>query len=56
MLGYLYGHAKGPALNSAQDLGIKIATPVGTLIGQLVFGWLGDVVGRKRICMYFFFP
>ena len=56
MLGYVYGHAKGPALTSAQDLGIKIATPVGTLIGQLVFGWLGDVVGRKRICMYSFFP
>jgi PHS family inorganic phosphate transporter-like MFS transporter len=49
MLGYIYGHAKGPALSSAQDLGIKIATPVGTLVGQLVFGWLGDVVGRKRI-------
>ena len=49
MLGYPYGHAKGPALNSAQDLGIKIATPIGTLMGRLVFGWLGDVVGRKRI-------
>ena len=52
MLGYLYGHAPGPALNNAQGLGIKIATPVGTLIGQLLFGWLADVVGRKRMCMY----
>jgi MFS transporter, PHS family, inorganic phosphate transporter len=51
MLGYLYGHAPGPALNNAQGLGIKIATPVGTLIGQLLFGWLADVVGRKRMCM-----
>ena len=33
-----------------QDLGIKIATPAGVLVGQLLFGWLGDVLGRKRIC------
>jgi PHS family inorganic phosphate transporter-like MFS transporter len=49
MLGYVYGHAKGPALNSSQNLGIKVATPVGTFFGQLVFGWLADVVGRKRM-------
>ncbi|KAJ7659925.1 inorganic phosphate transporter [Mycena rosella] len=47
MLGYVYG--KGGALNSHQDLGIKVATPVGTLCGQLLFGWLADVVGRKRM-------
>jgi hypothetical protein len=37
-------------LNSNQDLGIKIAVPVGTLVGQLLFGWLADVYGRKRMC------
>ena len=52
MLGYLYGHANGPALNPAQSLIVKIATPVGTFVGQLLFGWLADVVGRKRMCMY----
>ena len=52
MLGYLYGAAKGPSLNSAQSLGVKVATPVGTFCGQLLFGWLADVVGRKRMCMY----
>ena len=53
MLGYLYGHAlPGPQLNSGQSLGIKVATPVGTFFGQLIFGWLADVVGRKRMCMY----
>ncbi|KAF8878760.1 major facilitator superfamily domain-containing protein [Infundibulicybe gibba] len=28
------------------DLGIKVATPIGTLIGQLLFGRLADVVGH----------
>ena len=48
MLGYVYG--KGQKLNINQDLGVKVATPIGTLIGQLLFGWLADVVGRKRMC------
>jgi len=47
MLGYVYG--KNRALNKQQDLGVKIATPVGTLCGQLLFGWLADVVGRKKM-------
>ncbi|KAI0663769.1 phosphate transporter [Cubamyces menziesii] len=47
MLGYVYG--KGQALSTNQDLGVKVATPVGTLVGQLLFGWLADVVGRKRM-------
>ncbi|KAJ7227079.1 inorganic phosphate transporter [Mycena pura] len=52
MLGYVYGHptATTPgALSSNQDLGVKVATPVGTLVGQLLFGWLADVVGRKKM-------
>ncbi|ELU40981.1 inorganic phosphate transporter [Rhizoctonia solani AG-1 IA] len=47
MLGFIYG--KGGALNPNQDLGIKVATPIGTLVGQLLFGWLADVVGRKKM-------
>ncbi|KAI0267662.1 phosphate transporter [Gloeopeniophorella convolvens] len=47
MLGYVYG--KNRALNTNQDLGVKVATPIGTLFGQLLFGWLADVVGRKRM-------
>ncbi|KAG6917519.1 hypothetical protein DXG01_002266 [Tephrocybe rancida] len=54
MLGYVYGTGSplkkaGQKLNKAQDLGVKVATPVGTLFGQLLFGWLADVVGRKRM-------
>ncbi|KAH8118097.1 phosphate permease [Phellopilus nigrolimitatus] len=47
MLGYVYG--KGQVLSANQDLGVKVATPVGTLIGQLLFGWLADLLGRKRM-------
>ncbi|BGP08206.1 Inorganic phosphate transporter PHO84 [Rhodotorula toruloides] len=50
MIGYVYnmGAHKG-ALTANQDLGLKIATPVGTLVGQLFFGWLADIVGRKKM-------
>ncbi|TFK88822.1 inorganic phosphate transporter [Polyporus arcularius HHB13444] len=63
MLGYIYGSdgnsqasldstfasLTGRSLTTAQEIGIKIATPAGVLLGQLLFGWLGDVLGRKRI-------
>ena len=48
MLGYVYG--VGQKLNPHQDLGVKVATPVGTLVGQLLFGWLADLLGRKKMC------
>jgi PHS family inorganic phosphate transporter-like MFS transporter len=51
------GHGLGaePKLGKYQELGIKVATPVGTLFGQLVFGWLADIVGRKKMCKCFVF-
>ncbi|KAG6819337.1 hypothetical protein H0H93_012782 [Arthromyces matolae] len=54
MLGYIYGtgsplNKSGQKLNKNQDLGVKVATPVGTLVGQLLFGWLADVVGPNDI-------
>jgi hypothetical protein len=38
------------ALTTKQDLCLKVATPVGTFIGQLIFGRLADVYGRRRMC------
>ncbi|KAG8213224.1 major facilitator superfamily domain-containing protein [Butyriboletus roseoflavus] len=47
MLNYVYG--KNAALSTWQSTGVKAATPVGNLFGQLIFGWLADVLGRKRM-------
>jgi len=51
MIGFVYGVGKDSAktLTPNQDLALKIATPVGTFVGQLFFGWLADVVGRKKM-------
>lgn len=47
MIGYVIHN--GGSLTANQDLGLKISTPVGTLVGQLLFGWLADVFGRKKM-------
>ncbi|KAG1735810.1 major facilitator superfamily domain-containing protein [Suillus lakei] len=48
MLGYVYGHTSNQ-LSTNQSLGVKVATPVGNLVGQVLFGWLADILGRKRM-------
>jgi len=48
MLGYVYNDNK-TSLGVNEDLGIKIATPIGNLFGQVFFGWLADILGRKRM-------
>ncbi|KAK9234483.1 major facilitator superfamily domain-containing protein [Lipomyces kononenkoae] len=47
MLGYVYFHKASLPTNS--DTAVKVATSGGTVVGQLFFGWLADIVGRKRI-------
>lgn len=47
MIGTIY--SKGGKVTANQDLGLKVASPVGTLVGQLLFGWLADLVGRKKM-------
>ncbi|KAM0669260.1 hypothetical protein ACQRIT_004237 [Beauveria bassiana] len=48
MLGIVYypGTGKMPA---SSDNAIKLATSAGTVVGQLGFGMLADIVGRKRM-------
>jgi PHS family inorganic phosphate transporter-like MFS transporter len=47
MLGIVYG-ANG-TLSTPQDTTIKVATSGGTIIGQLGFGALADILGRKKM-------
>lgn len=49
MLGIVYSqHHKG-VLTTPQDTAIKVSTSAGTVIGQLGFGALADVLGRKKM-------
>ena len=52
MLGVVYwqtAKSKPGMIPSSSDTAIKVATSGGTVIGQVGFGWLADVVGRKRM-------
>lgn len=46
----LLTHSCEGALTTWQSAALKLATPVGNLIGQVLFGWLADILGRKRMC------
>ncbi|CAG8787579.1 19861_t:CDS:2, partial [Dentiscutata erythropus] len=47
MLGYVY-YGKS-SLPTDVDLSLKLATPLGTFIGQFGFGLLADLLGRKKM-------
>jgi MFS transporter, PHS family, inorganic phosphate transporter len=52
MLGIVYwqdAKSKPGQIPSSSDTAIKVATSGGTVMGQVGFGWLADVVGRKRM-------
>ncbi|KAF8501729.1 general substrate transporter [Russula emetica] len=53
VLGCVYSRTSGPGLTQRlsrnQDFGIKMAASVGNIFGQLLFGWLANIVGRKRL-------
>lgn len=52
MLGVVYWHdakSKPGTIPSSADTAIKVATSGGTVLGQVGFGWLADVVGRKKM-------
>lgn len=51
MIGIVYwqGTSFDGAIPNKVSTGLKVATSGGTVIGQLAFGWLADVVGRKKM-------
>jgi len=52
MLGIVYWHnakSKPGNIPTTADTSIKIATSAGTVVGQVGFGILADIVGRKRM-------
>jgi PHS family inorganic phosphate transporter-like MFS transporter len=49
MLGVVYWPQSKGAMPTSADTGIKVATSGGTVIGQLGFGALADIIGRKRM-------
>ena len=46
MIGFVYYNGTIPA---NVDLGLKASGSAGTLLGQLLFGWMADQLGRKRV-------
>lgn len=49
MLGVVFWHQKKGTIPSDSDTAIKVATSGGTVIGQVGFGILADVLGRKKM-------
>ncbi|KAH0551198.1 acid phosphatase pho5 [Trichoglossum hirsutum] len=50
MLGLVFWQTKNKGkIPDSSDTGIKVATSGGTVLGQVGFGWLADIVGRKRM-------
>lgn len=53
LLGRLYYYTPGSKTPGTLPAGVNSAVTgvalVGTLLGQLFFGWLGDKLGRKRV-------
>jgi PHS family inorganic phosphate transporter-like MFS transporter len=49
MLGIVYSQKHKGVLLTPQDTAIKVSTSAGTVIGQLGFGALADILGRKKM-------
>jgi MFS transporter, PHS family, inorganic phosphate transporter len=49
MLGVVFFLPSGGKMPTSADTAIKVSTSGGNVIGQLLFGWLADIVGRKRM-------
>lgn len=52
MIGFCYFPEHGNKIPPTDDTLIKVVTSAGTIVGQLFFGGLADIVGRKRMYGY----
>ena len=48
MLAYVY-RSKQKELTENEELGLKVSAQIGAIIGQVLFGYLADRYGRKRV-------
>jgi PHS family inorganic phosphate transporter-like MFS transporter len=49
MLGLVYWQTSNGVIPTNSETAIKVATSAGTVIGQVVFGYMADWIGRKRM-------
>lgn len=50
MFGLVYWqHSHGGTIPSNSETAIKVATSAGTVIGQIIFGYAADWLGRKKM-------
>lgn len=49
MLGVAFWQGNGGKIPEPSDTAIKVSTSAGTVIGQVGFGILADIVGRKKV-------
>ena len=49
LLGYVYYTTDNSTLPSNIDVNIKMASAVGTVMGQICFGIMIDLYGRKKV-------
>lgn len=49
MLGISFWQNEGGEIPTSLQTAIKAATSAGAIVGQTIFGWLADRIGRKRM-------
>jgi PHS family inorganic phosphate transporter-like MFS transporter len=52
ILGYTYfSSTNANEVPTDIDSGLKTSAAIGTMFGQLIFGWMADRFGRKKVCI-----